>query len=56
MPKYTVKIKAIIEKTITDIEAKTESEAMELAHEMFTPVNDEYTERYEEYVMNSFKQ
>jgi hypothetical protein len=48
MPKWNVSIKATVRKTITDIEAATEEEAIETAHSLFTVANDDIEEDYEE--------
>jgi hypothetical protein len=53
MPKWKVTIKATITKTISDIEADTEDEAVETAHSLFTivpeeGVDEDYEERMED--------
>jgi hypothetical protein len=44
---YKVTIKATIYKTIK-VNANSENEAYELAHDVFSVRNDDYPERYEE--------
>ena len=48
MPKWKVTIKATVTKTITDIEAATEDEAIEIAHSLFTVENTDNEEDYDE--------
>jgi hypothetical protein len=48
MPKWNVTIKATVTKTITDIEADTEDEAIEIAHSLFTVENADNEEDYDE--------
>jgi hypothetical protein len=48
MPKWNVTIKATVTKTITDIEADTEDEAIEIAHSLFTVAVEDGEEDYDE--------
>ena len=47
MPKYTVKIQAIVTKKM-EVEADTEGAAIENAHELFSITNDDTEEHYEQ--------
>jgi hypothetical protein len=44
MPQWNVTIKGTVRKTITDIEADTEDEAVETAHSLFTMAPEEGVE------------
>jgi len=60
MKVWNIKIRAIVEKTIkvTEEDCKTEEEAVELAHTLFTTASDGTAEKYEQdtvHVMQTYE-